>query len=60
MANTVYVTAGITPPKDSGQSPDAGVNTFYITAGIVPDVSEGAAETNIPVIMAHRRLMGMS
>lgn len=38
-ANIYYVTAGLLFPKDSGQSPAAGINTYYATAGL-PKVVE--------------------
>jgi len=35
MANTVYITAGLSIPKDGDQT--QGVNTAYITAGLEPE-----------------------
>lgn len=47
MANTAYISAGLSVPKTSGQSAASGVNTAFVSAGL-------AAEpiTSIPLTLA--------
>ena len=40
-SNKAYITAGLSVPKASGQSPTSQVNTFYVTAGL-PKIVEAA------------------
>jgi hypothetical protein len=41
MSSTVYVSAGLSVAKSSGQSPDAGAESVYVAAGLTPDVETG-------------------
>lgn len=59
MANTVYISAGLSVSKDAAVVPTS--NTVYISAGLTPAVEEEAPPaTAIPVFQHHYREMGIS
>lgn len=51
MANTYYITAGLSVPKDSGQSASAGVNTHFVTAGLLKVVEAAGAGVLAPQLV---------
>jgi len=59
-ANEYTLSAGLPVAKDSGQSPTSQVNTYYLSAGLLPEILSAAAGISIPVVMYHRKQMGVS